>query len=338
MSADSSPTGWGPPGSGEPQLRGVDFSLQRGMRVAVLGPNGAGKSTMLKALAGTLPLWSGTRKVGDDVHVGVFTQDLAQELPQDQQALEYVFQIARGYSRDTTEERVRTVMASLGLTGTMPLRKIGSLSGGEKARVVLAAFVLRPVNCLCLDEPSNHLDMAALRALTAGLRDWGGALLAVTHNRAFCREFRPTHILRVSGGIATLKLCIDGDVDGVADFWEDAPGTHEQKEPKPKKEKPAKGSGGGGGGGGAATATVEVAAVAAAAPAAAFASFDDRKKLQKSKARIEKLMELIDTAEGKVKKSEEAVRPRHQLALLLALRRVATLLHFRRRSNMTCYV
>lgn len=56
------------------------------MRVAVLGPNGAGKSTLLKALSGALPLWSGKRKLGEDVHVGVFTQDLAQELPQEQQA------------------------------------------------------------------------------------------------------------------------------------------------------------------------------------------------------------------------------------------------------------
>lgn len=99
------------------------------------------------------------------------------------QALEYVYHLARAFSRDVTEERVRSVMGALGLTGNMPLRQIGQLSGGEKARVVLAAFVLRPVNVCLLDEPSNHLDLAALRALTDGLKDWKGALLAITHNR-----------------------------------------------------------------------------------------------------------------------------------------------------------
>lgn len=79
-------TGWGAPNAGPAQLSNVTFTLERGMRVAVLGPNGAGKSTLLKALSGTLPLWGGKRRVGDDVHVGVFTQDLAQELPQEQQA------------------------------------------------------------------------------------------------------------------------------------------------------------------------------------------------------------------------------------------------------------
>lgn len=204
-----------------------------------------------------------------------------------------MFHIAKAHSRDMTEERVRTVMGSLGLTGQMPLRQIGALSGGEKARVVLSAFVLRPANCLLLDEPSNHLDMAALKALTAGLKDWSGALLAITHNRAFCSDFRPTHILRVSNGSASLKLCIDGEIRD-EDFWEDG-------------AENAAAAGGGRASGEASTSGGGAAAAAAAAPPAP-SSFEERKRLQKARARIDKLMQLIEAAETKLATIDADVR------------------------------
>lgn len=287
--------GYGQPGPGiEPQLSEVNFTLERGMRVAVLGPNGAGKSTFMKALSGVLPLWKGTRKVGDGTVVNVFTQDLAQELPMEEQALDYVLRLARAAAPDTTDVRARTVMGALGLTAEMPLRKIGALSGGEKARVVLAAFVLRPCNCLLLDEPSNHLDAAALKALTNALKDWNGALLAVTHNRAFCREFQPTHILRVQNGRATLKLCVSGEVSD-SDFWEDP--RHAETAPAAAAVTPA-----------AAVAVAPAAAPAAPAkakaapapPSSTGGSFGDRKKNQKAQSRLTKVMSLIEAAEERL--------------------------------------
>ena len=145
--------GWGRPGADNPpQLQDVSCTIERGMRVAVLGPNGAGKSTLLRAMAGTLPLWAGRRRIEADTRVAVFTQDLAQELPQQEVALEYVLRAAREVAPDTSDERARTVLGTLGLSGSVPLRPIGQLSGGEKARVVLAAFVLRPCHALLLDE------------------------------------------------------------------------------------------------------------------------------------------------------------------------------------------
>jgi ATPase subunit of ABC transporter with duplicated ATPase domains len=89
----------------------------------------------------------------------------------------------------------------------MALRKIGSLSGGEKARVALAAFVLQPRNVLLLDEPSNHLDVGAVSALTDGLQDWDGALFAVSHNKGFCESLRPTHVVRVEKGEFIIENC-----------------------------------------------------------------------------------------------------------------------------------
>ena len=180
-----------PPPSNQVQLKMVDsvlgydaaapilsgsLELERDMRVIVLGPNGAGKSTLLKTISGTMPLLGGAREITDDrVKLGVFSQDLAQFLPKAKTCLEYVLDVAREEDPLMKEEQGRASLGALGITGTMALRKIGSLSGGEKARVALAAFVLQPRNCLLLDEPSNHLDVGAVRALTDGLQGWNGA-------------------------------------------------------------------------------------------------------------------------------------------------------------------
>jgi ATPase subunit of ABC transporter with duplicated ATPase domains len=178
------------------------------MRVVVLGPNGAGKSTLLKSIAGTMALVSGEREVCDErVKLGVFSQDLAQYLPKDATCLEYVMDVARQDDPLMREEKGRAALGALGITGTMALRKIGSLSGGEKARVALAAFVLQPRNCLLLDEPSNHLDVGAVKALTDGLQGWDGCLFAVSHNKAFCESLNPTHVVRVKDGSFVLENC-----------------------------------------------------------------------------------------------------------------------------------
>lgn len=186
---------------------GKEFKLSREMRVVVLGPNGAGKSTLLKSLAGTMPLLEGTRTLGERVKLGVFSQDLAQELPMDKQALEYVLETARVENPLLKEIEGRQSLGALGISGPMALRKIGSLSGGEKARVALAAFVLQPRNVLLLDEPSNHLDVGAVSALTDGLQDWDGALFAVSHNKGFCESLRPTHVVRVEKGEFIIENC-----------------------------------------------------------------------------------------------------------------------------------
>ena len=190
-----------------PILKG-SLELERDMRVIVLGPNGAGKSTLLKTISGVMPLIGGEREITDDrVKLGVFSQDLAQYLPKEKTCLEYVLDVAREEDPLMKEEQGRASLGALGITGTMALRKIGSLSGGEKARVALAAFVLQPRNCLLLDEPSNHLDVGAVRALTDGLQGWNGCLFAVSHNKAFCESLNPTHVRRVKNGEFRMENC-----------------------------------------------------------------------------------------------------------------------------------
>ena len=172
----------------------------KGMRLILRGPNGAGKSTILKALSGQLALGDGERFADERLELGVFAQDLAQDLPQEMGAVEYVAQTVRAADATITEERCRTVMGTLGLIGEKATRKIGALSGGEKARVALAAFCLTPCNVILLDEPTNHLDVEAIDALLVAISKYTGAVVVVSHDRAFCEAIEATHVGYVANG------------------------------------------------------------------------------------------------------------------------------------------
>ncbi len=184
--------GWA---EGEPVLTGVDLTLERGVRIALLGPNGAGKSTILQSLAGTLKPLAGRRRVGDRVRIGLFSQDLAAALPADVSGLDHLVAEAP----TVPPARIRAVLGALGLPGDMALRPIGALSGGEKARVALAALVIRPCNVLLLDEPTNHLDAETTGVLAEALADWEGTVLLVSHDR-WLVEAVATHVARIRHG------------------------------------------------------------------------------------------------------------------------------------------
>ena len=127
----------------------------------------------------------------------------------------------------TSEQRGREVLGALGLRGEMALRTVGSLSGGEKARVALACFVLVPNNVLILDEPSNHLDVDTVAALANGLNAFEGSVIVVSHDRAFVDELKPTHVLTVADGHAALEkrdlTDADWDVDSIDERGAAAP-------------------------------------------------------------------------------------------------------------------
>ena len=157
-------------GDGSPPiLEGIDLVVNRGIKLILRGPNGAGKSTLLAALRGKLPLLAGERIENDRLRLGVFTQDLAQELDVERRAMDLVTDYARGGpDGDITisNQDARGVMGRLGLSDEKPLRKVGELSGGEKARVALSMFALKASNLLLLDEvcvsPISPLDMLSL--------------------------------------------------------------------------------------------------------------------------------------------------------------------------------
>lgn len=96
-------------------------------------------------------------------------------------------------------------MGALGLSGDKSVRPVGQLSGGEKARVALACFALVPHNFLLLDEPSNHLDVETIESLTDALRSFSGAVVVISHDRAFCEALSPTHVITVDEGRATME-------------------------------------------------------------------------------------------------------------------------------------
>ncbi|MCK6504730.1 ABC-F family ATP-binding cassette domain-containing protein [Myxococcota bacterium] len=176
-------------------LRGVELTLARGMRLAVLGPNGCGKSTLLGGIAGTLPPRAGRRVLGRDVRVARYAQDLAQELPADQAALDVV----QAMVPLAPTPRVRAALGALGLVGEAQLRPVGQLSGGEKARVVLAGFACRPANLLLLDEPTNHLDAVTVQVLAEALAAYEGTVVLVTHDRWLVEQVA-THVCHVEDG------------------------------------------------------------------------------------------------------------------------------------------
>jgi ATP-binding cassette subfamily F protein 3 len=197
----------------DPLLTNIDLSITRGMKLLLRGPNGAGKSTLLKALRGNMPemLMEGTRTENDRLRLGVFTQDLAQELDTSRTAVDLVTEYAREGSDGNllvSDEEARSVMGRLNLGGDKPLRKIGELSGGEKARVALAMFALKASNLLILDEPTNHLDVGCIDALANSLNGWGGqdgAVVVISHDRDFCERVGFSHVGTVVNGGLTIE-------------------------------------------------------------------------------------------------------------------------------------
>ena len=181
-------------------LQRISLQIERGMRLVVRGPNGAGKSTLVKALAGTLDIRQGERLVDDRLQIGVFAQDLAQELPLDVTALDYLSERATLGVDGATFQKCRSVLGALGLSGEAANRKIGDFSGGEKARVALATFCLTPCNLMLLDEPTNHLDIEAIGALLQAVEDFKGAIVVVSHDQTFCEAIQFTHVATVADG------------------------------------------------------------------------------------------------------------------------------------------
>ena len=170
-------------------FRNVDLALERGMHLAVVGPNGCGKSTLLKTLAGTLNLQGGLRKVGERIRLGIYSQDLAQQLPLDLSPFLYLHERCPWIG----ETQIRTILGSLGLNSDAHTREMKLLSGGEKARVVLAELSLNQYNVLFLDEPTNHLDAVSAQAVADALNDFEGAVLCISHDGPFIEKMA-THV------------------------------------------------------------------------------------------------------------------------------------------------
>jgi len=161
-------------------LNNVNFQLFDGQKIALMGQNGSGKSTLFKLITGRIAPDSGNIKPGYNTRTAYFTQHQTETLSAQNTVLA---EIKRLSSRDLTEEEVRSVLGLFLLDETFWDRKVQSLSGGEKSRLILSSLFLTRANLLLLDEPTNHLDMESREALIAALKDFPGAVFMIAHDR-----------------------------------------------------------------------------------------------------------------------------------------------------------
>ena len=181
--------------------RGVDFSVERGQRVALVGVNGAGKSTLLKMLAAVLPFERGTRTLGTHVEVHYYAQHQLDALDPARTVLEEL----EHTDPHAPVGRLRTILGSFLFSGDAVEKRISVLSGGEKARVALAKMLIRPAALLCMDEPTNHLDLASKEVLEEALQAFTGTIVFISHDRYFINCIA-TQVVEVDGGRLTTFL------------------------------------------------------------------------------------------------------------------------------------
>ena len=194
-------------------LRGVSRSVLAGQRIGVLGANGQGKSTFVKTIAHALPLLAGQVTEGKGLRLGYFAQQELDVLQLDDHPLGHMVRLAKQYpdlaAQHGREQDLRNFLGSFQFSGDMVLQNVGSMSGGEKARLVLAMLVWQRPNLLLLDEPTNHLDLTTREALAMALNSFEGTLMLVSHDRALLRSVCDEFWLVGEGTIAPF----DGDLD-----------------------------------------------------------------------------------------------------------------------------
>jgi ATP-binding cassette subfamily F protein 3 len=194
-------------------LRNVSRSVLAGQRIGILGANGQGKSTLVKTIARTMPALAGTITEGKGLAIGYFAQQELDVLRPQDTPLEHMIRLARDMGAATgqshREQDLRSFLGQFLFSGDMVQQAVGSMSGGEKARLVLAMIVWQRPNLLLLDEPTNHLDLSTREALGMALNEFEGTVMLVSHDRALLRAVCDEFWLVGRGGIGPF----DGDLD-----------------------------------------------------------------------------------------------------------------------------
>ncbi len=194
-------------------LQNVGMTLVPGSRIGLLGRNGAGKSTLIKSLAGDLALLAGERYCAQELKVGYFSQHQLEQLHMPSSAIEHITRA----KPDITELQARSFLGRFGFSGDQALDKVGTMSGGEKARLVLALIVLEKPQLLLLDEPTNHLDLEMRQALVLALQDFDGAIILIAHDRYLLESCVDEFYLVANGRV----IDFDGDIDDYQQWLND---------------------------------------------------------------------------------------------------------------------
>ncbi|WP_026436548.1 ABC-F family ATP-binding cassette domain-containing protein [Acidovorax sp. JHL-9] len=194
-------------------LENVSRSVLAGQRIGILGANGQGKSTLVKTIARTMAPLAGTVTEGKGLSIGYFAQQELDVLRPHENPLEHMIRLARELgpnSRESSREQdLRSYLGTFNFTGDMVKQSVGSMSGGEKARLVLAMIVWQRPNLLLLDEPTNHLDLATREALSMALNEFEGTVMLVSHDRALLRAVCDEFWMVGRGAVGPF----DGDLD-----------------------------------------------------------------------------------------------------------------------------
>ena len=187
----------------------INRSVLAGQRIGILGANGQGKSTLVKTIVGDLPLLAGEVTEGKGLSIGYFAQQELDVLSLGDGALMHMIRLARDKGPSGREQELRDFLGSFRFVGEMVSQPVGTLSGGEKARLVLAMLVWQRPNLLLMDEPTNHLDLTTREALSMALNEFEGTVMLVSHDRALLREVCDEFWLVTGGGVQPF----DGDLD-----------------------------------------------------------------------------------------------------------------------------
>ncbi len=272
LSFDSLSCGYGD----KPIVQNFSRSVLAGQRIGILGANGQGKSTLVKTIAKSLRALGGTATEGKGLVIGYFAQQELDVLSLDDGPLMHMVRLARDVGPQAREQELRDFLGRFRFTGDMVTQSVGSLSGGEKARLVLAMLVWQRPNLLLLDEPTNHLDLTTREALSIALNEFEGTVMLVSHDRALLREVCDEFWLVARGRVEPF----DGDLDDYQKWLLEVSRAAAKGQPTPEPPKalpvaapelPTKSSPTGKAGAAAAAAQKQVPSSAPAAPR------DDRK-------------------------------------------------------------
>ncbi|RDJ99562.1 ABC-F family ATP-binding cassette domain-containing protein [Paraburkholderia lacunae] len=220
----AAPTG-APPGTPPTVIvRGINRSVLAGQRIGILGANGQGKSTLVKTVAHELAPIAGEISEGKGLNIGYFAQQELDVLRPLDTPMEHMISLAkdtpahmRAPGQSGTEQSLRTFLGTFNFSGDMVHQAVSTMSGGEKARLVLCMIVWQRPNLLLLDEPTNHLDLATREALGMALNEFEGTVMLVSHDRSLLRTVCDEFWLVTKGGVEPF----DGDLDDYQQFLRD---------------------------------------------------------------------------------------------------------------------
>ncbi|MFM2084565.1 MAG: hypothetical protein RLY95_1383 [Pseudomonadota bacterium] len=289
-------------GLGKVIVRNVNKSVLAGERIGILGANGQGKSTVVKTIARALKAMGGEVLEGRGLNIGYFAQQELDVLKEHDNPLDHMSDMVRRMSaagtlsgQSTREQDHRSYLGSFNFTGDQVKQAVGTMSGGEKARLVLAMIVWQRPNLLLLDEPTNHLDLATREALAVALNEFEGTVMLVSHDRALLRSVCDEFWLVAKGAVVPF----DGDLDDYQVYLlEQAKEARQQRQQNAKKamQTPA-------------------APTPEAKPAVTY-----------SKAKLDQMRKELDTVEAEIAKQElEKVKLEAQLCEPCSAQQIAQL-------------